>query len=194
MAKTLEVICGVSNRHLHLSQEDVETLFGPGATLSMFRELRQPGQYACDEQVNLIGPRGTINRVRVLGPTRRQTQIEISQTDSYTLGIRPPLRDSGDLAGSEGIVIEGPAGKVELKEGVILAKRHVHFHPSDAEPLGIKDKELVKVSVAGERGLIFENVLARVHETFALEFHVDLDEANAALLKSGDICVIYKMK
>ena len=192
MSQSLSVVCGVSNRHLHLSQTDLEILFGTGATLSNIRELGQPGQYACEEQVNLVGPKSTLRNVRVLGPVRKQTQVEISLTDSFALGIKPPLRDSGDLAGSAGLTLEGPAGKIELTEGVILAKRHVHFHPKDAEPLGIRDKDIISAAVSGDRALVFEGVLARVHESFALEFHVDIDEANAALLKTGDVVIVSK--
>lgn len=192
MPETMTAICGVSNRHLHLSQADLEVLFGQGAQLTVFKDLKQPGQYACAEQVNLIGPKSTIRNVRVLGPVRKQTQVEVSRTDSFALGINPPIRDSGDLTGSASLILEGPAGRVEMKDGVILAKRHVHFHTSDAAPLGIKDKEIISVSFEGERGLVFENVLARVHETYALEFHVDTDEANAAGLKNGDVVTIRK--
>lgn len=186
MEKTMKVPCGVSNRHLHLSQPDLETLFGPGAQLTVFRELKQPGQYAAEEVVNLVGPKGTIKNVRVLGPVRKQTQVEVSKTDSFVLGIKPPVRDSGDLKGSAPIILEGPKGRVELTEGVILAVRHVHLHTSEAAIIGAKDKELLQVRVGGERALVFEHVLARVHEQFALEFHVDTDEANAAGLKNGD--------
>ena len=192
MPQTMTVVCGVSNRHLHLSQQDLETLFGAGAQLTIFRDLKQPGQFACEEQVNIIGPKGTMKNVRVLGPVRKQTQVEVSRTDSFALGINPPLRDSGDLSGSAAIILEGPAGRVELTEGVILAKRHVHFHTSEAEPLGIKDKDIITVTCTGDRGLVFCEVLARVHDTFALEFHVDIDEANAALLKNGDEVIISK--
>ncbi len=186
MEKTMKVPCGVSNRHLHLSQTDLETLFGPGAQLTVFRDLKQPGQYAAEEVVNLVGPKGTIKNVRVLGPVRKQTQVEVSKTDSFVLGIKPPVRDSGDLKGSAPIILEGPKGRVELTEGVILAVRHVHLHTSEAAIIGAKDKELLQVRVGGERALVFERVLARVHEQFALEFHVDTDEANAAGLKNGD--------
>ncbi len=186
MEKTMKVPCGVSNRHLHLSQTDLETLFGTGAQLTVFRDLKQPGQYAAQETVNLVGPKGTIKNVRVLGPVRKQTQIEVSKTDSFVLGIKPPVRDSGDLKGSAPIVLEGPKGRVELNEGVVLAVRHVHLHPSEAAVIGAKDKELLSVRVGGERALVFERVLARVNDQFALEFHVDTDEANAAGLKNGD--------
>lgn len=186
MEKTMKVPCGVSNRHLHLSQADLEILFGAGAQLTVFRELKQPGQYAAEEVVNLIGPKGTIKNVRVLGPVRKQTQIEVSKTDSFVLGIKPPVRDSGDLKGSAPIILEGPKGRVELTEGVILAVRHVHLHTSEAAIIGAKDKEFLSVRIGGERALVFERVLARVHDQFALEFHVDTDEANAAGLKNGD--------
>lgn len=194
MEKTMKVPCGVSNRHLHLSQADLETLFGPGAQLTVFRDLKQPGQYAAEEVVNLIGPKGTIKNVRVLGPVRKQTQIEVSRTDSFVLGIKPPVRDSGDLKGSAPITLEGPKGRVELTEGVILAVRHVHLHTSEAAMIGVKDKELLSVRVGGERALVFEKVLARVNDQFALEFHVDTDEANAASLKNGDEVELVKFE
>ena len=192
MVDFITAIAGVSNRHLHISEADLKTLFGEEATLTVFRDLKQPGQYACVEQVNLIGPKGTLKNVRILGPLRSQTQVEVSRTDSFALGINPPLRDSGDLADSATLILEGPCGKVELTEGVILAKRHVHFHTDEAAPLGIKDKDIITVTCGGERGLVFENVLARVNPNFALEFHVDTDEANAASLKNGDEVVVRK--
>ncbi len=179
------VIVGVSNRHLHLSQDDLETLFGPGYELTVFKELAQPGQYAAAEQIALVGPKGTIEGVRVLGPVRSKTQIEVSMTDAYKLGVKPPVRESGDLANSAPITIEGPSGSVELKDGVILAWRHIHMHTSDAEARGLKDKDVVSVRVGGPRGIVFENVIVRVRDDYALEMHVDTDEANAALLKNG---------
>ncbi|SES77324.1 phosphate propanoyltransferase [Anaerobranca gottschalkii] len=184
MSKLIPV--GVSNRHLHLSQEDIYTLFGQGYELKPLKDLSQPGQYAAEETVTLQGPKGSIEKVRVLGPARKQTQVEISRTDSYVLGIKPPVRDSGALANSSPITIIGPKGKVELKEGAILAQRHIHMHTTDAEELGLIDKQLVQVEADGERGVIFKNVLVRVHESFALEFHIDTDEANAAGLANGD--------
>ncbi|MCE5197154.1 MAG: phosphate propanoyltransferase [Negativicutes bacterium] len=191
--KNLEVVCGVSARHLHLSQKDLITLFGEDACLNSFKALGQPGQYACEEKVNFVGPKNTIKNVRVLGPLRKQTQIEISLTDCFTLGIQAPVRDSGNLSGSAAILLEGPKGSVALTEGVIVAMRHVHFHPDDAAPYGIKDKDIISVRTRGNsRSLIFENVLARVAPNFALEFHVDTDEANAAGLKNGDIAEILK--
>ncbi len=179
------IIVGVSNRHLHLCQADLETLFGPGHELTVLKDLGQPGQYATEEMVTLVGPKGSIPNVRVLGPVRSQTQVEVAMTDAYRLGVKPPLRDSGNLEGAAPITIEGPCGKVELGAAVILAWRHIHMHTSDAAAYGLKDKDTVQVRTGGERGVIFENVLIRVRDNFALEMHVDTDEANAALLRNG---------
>lgn len=176
---------GISNRHLHLSQADIDVLFGPGHQLTNFKDLKQPGQYACDEKVDLVGPKGVIKGVRVLGPARKQSQVEISITDSFILGVKPPVRSSGDLAGSPGVKLVGPKGEVAIPEGVIAAERHIHMHTSEAEAFGLKDKDIVQVKVDGHRGIIFDNVLVRVHPEFALEFHVDVDEGNAAGLQNG---------
>ncbi len=176
---------GVSNRHLHLSQADLETLFGPGYELTIRNELGQPGQYAAEETVTLVGPKGSIAKVRVLGPVRSRTQVEVSMTDAYRLGIRPPVRDSGNLEGAAPITLQGPCGEVELEEAVILAWRHIHMHTKDAAEYGVKDKDMVRIRVGGDRGLVFENVLVRVRDDFALEMHVDTDEANAAMLYNG---------
>ncbi|AGL49298.1 propanediol utilization phosphotransacylase [Thermotoga maritima MSB8] len=185
------IIVGVSNRHVHLSREDLETLFGEGYELTPVKELRQPGQYAAKETVTIVGPKGAIENVRVLGPVRKETQVEISRTDAFRLGVRPPVRDSGDLEGTPGIVIIGPNGILVKEKGVIIAKRHIHMHPKDAEYYGVKDKDIVKVIVeSGDRRLIFDDVLIRVREDFALEFHVDTDEANAAMLNTGDLVYI----
>ena len=185
------IVAGVSNRHVHLSREDVEILFGEGYQLTPIKDLGQPGQFACQETVIIVGPKGAIEKVRVLGPERKETQIEISLTDAFKLGVRPPVRDSGDLDGTPGIVIVGPKGSVIKEKGVIIAKRHIHMHTSDAEKYGVKDKDIVKVLVEKEgRRLIFDDVLIRVSEKYALEFHVDTDEANAALLKTGDTVYI----
>lgn len=179
---------GVSSRHVHLSREDFVTLFGPreNDACTFFKDLSQPGQMACQEQVVLIGPKGIIEKVRVLGPTRRQSQVEVAPSDAFRLGIAPPVRDSGDLAGSAGLTLVGPKGTVTLKEGVILAARHIHMHPSDADQFGVKDKDRVSVKAPGPRGVIYQEVLIRVHPEFRLEFHIDVDEANAVLLKNGD--------
>jgi putative phosphotransacetylase len=176
---------GISNRHLHLSQSDIEILFGEGHQLTVFKDLKQPGQYACDEKVDLVGPKGIIKGVRVLGPARKQSQIEVSITDSFVLGVKPPVRGSGDLVGSPGVKMVGPKGEVVLAEGVIAAERHIHMHTSEAETFGLKDRDTVSVKVDGHRGVVFENVLVRVHPEFALEFHVDVDEGNAAGLQNG---------
>jgi acetate kinase len=182
---SMKVPVGVSNRHIHLSQEHLDILFGPGYQLRKLKDLKQYGQYAAEETVTLIGPKGKINNVRILGPVRKQTQVEVSRTDSYLLGVDPPIRDSGDLKGSAGITIKGPRGEVTIDEGVIIAFRHIHFSLEDAKRFGVKDKQLVKVEVEGTRSLILENVLCRVHKDYRLEFHIDTDEANAAGLRTG---------
>jgi len=176
---------GVSIRHVHLSQDDVFTLFGGGYQLNLRNEL-QPGQFAAEETVTLVGPRGILTKVRVLGPVRKVTQVEVSQTDAFALGINPPVRDSGQLKGSAGIVIVGPAGCLKLEEGVIRAARHIHFDLENAKKFNVKDGDRVSVRIDGERALVFANVLARVDKSFRLEMHLDTDEANAAGVKSGD--------
>ncbi|KAF2955377.1 phosphate propanoyltransferase [Marinitoga sp. 38H-ov] len=188
------IVVGVSNRHVHLSKEDLEILFGKDYKLHPMKDLKQPGQYAAEEVVTLVGPKGSIERVRVLGPVRKETQIEISQSDAFKLGVKAPVRDSGDLDGTPGIKIIGPKGEVETKKGLILAKRHIHMLPEDAEIYGVKDKDLVYVIVeSGDRKLIFGDVLVRVSPKYSLEFHVDTDEANAALIKTGDIVKIAEL-
>lgn len=177
---------GVSNRHVHLSGFDLETLFGTGYELKVLKELSQPGEFAAQEVVTIVGPRGVIEGVRILGPTRDQTQIEISMTDAYRVGLRPPVRDSGDLDRTPGIAIVGPRGVIALARGVILAARHIHMSDDDAVRMGLRDGQRVSVHVQGERGQVMENVLIRVKADWVLEMHVDTDEANSALLKSGD--------
>ncbi|WP_141500713.1 phosphate propanoyltransferase [Paenibacillus luteus] len=181
-----EVTIGVSARHIHLSQEHVELLFGKGYELTEMKPLSQPGQYAANETVAVVGPKGTFAKVRILGPARKQTQLEVSRTDAFALGVNPPVRESGDTKGSASIKLQGPAGEVTIEEGVIVAARHIHFHTSDAERFGIADKQSLRVRFAGERGVVFENVVARVSEQFALDMHIDTDEANAAGVKNGD--------
>ncbi|NBD22386.1 phosphate propanoyltransferase [Paenibacillus glycinis] len=181
-----KVPVGVSARHIHLEQRHVEQLFGPGAELSVFKPLSQPGQYAANETVEIIGPKGSFGKVRILGPVRKRTQLEVSRTDAFSLGINPPVRESGDIDGSVGITIKGPAGEVTIEEGVIVAARHIHFHTSDAERWGIADKKKLAVRLHGERGVVLENVIARVSPEFALDLHIDTDEANAAGAKTGD--------
>lgn len=183
-----EIPIGVSNRHAHLKQEDFDVLFGKGAAVRKFRSVKQPGFYACYETVDIEGPKGKVSSVRLIAPHRSKTQIEISKTDAAALGVRPPVRDSGDLAGSAPIRIIGPKGSLEIKEGLVVARRHIHFHPLEAQAMGVKDGEIVRVRAGkgGIRELIFEQVLIRVSDQFSLELHVDTDEANAAWIKSGD--------
>ncbi|MCE5168139.1 phosphate propanoyltransferase [Paenibacillus profundus] len=186
--KTVPV--GVSARHIHLTQEHVEALFGPGYQLTEFKPLSQPGQFAANETVEVIGPKGSFNKVRILGPARPASQLEISRTDSFAIGVKAPVRESGDINGTPGILVKGPAGEVELQDGVIVAARHIHFHTSDAEKYGIQDKQKLRVAVGGERGVVFDNVVARVSANFALDMHIDTDEANAAGVKNGDTAEI----
>jgi len=175
----------VSAHHVHLSQDHVEALFGKGHELTVLYDLSQPGQYACEEKVNLIGPRGRVNNVRVLGPTRKETQVEIAMTEQFRLGVQPPIRESGNLDGSPGLTLEGTEGTVEIQKGVICAVRHIHMSPEDALQLGLKDKDIVRVRVEGERELIFGDVVVRVHPNFRLAMHIDTDEANAANITTG---------
>lgn len=181
---------GVSARHVHVSREDLDVLYGPGYQLQNFKDLKQPGQFASNEFVDLVTEKGSFKKVRILGPERKSSQVEISLSDALKLGLKPPVRDSGDLAGSPGITLVGPNGSVELKQGVIAACRHIHMTPVEAEELGVKDKEMVKVRCGGERGLIFDQVLIRVNEAYALEMHVDTDESNAGIIKNGDMLEI----
>jgi len=185
-----QVPVGVSARHIHLSQEHVELLFGQGYELTEMKPLSQPGQYAANETVAVVGPKGSFPKVRILGPARKATQLEISRTDAFAIGVKAPLRESGDTKGSAGITIQGPAGEVTIEEGVIVAARHIHFHTSDAEKWGIADKQKLRVRVGGERGVVFENVIARVSPEFALDMHIDTDEANAAGVENGQTAEI----
>jgi acetate kinase len=183
----LPVPIEVSAHHVHLAQPHVDALYGPGHRLTPEHELSQPGQFACTEKVNLVGPKGRVERVRVLGPTRKETQIEISMTEQFTLGIHPPIRESGDLKNSPGAMIEGPSGKVMTDKGVICALRHIHMTPEDALRFGLHDRDMVRVRVEGDRELIFGDVVVRVNPNFKLAMHLDTDEANAANLKTGVI-------
>lgn len=188
-----QVPVGISNRHLHLSQTDLEALFGKGYELTQKKPLSQPGQYAAEETVTLIGPKNNLNKVRILGPVRPQSQVEISRSDSFILGLTPPVRDSGSLSSSPGIIIEGPKGRVELKEGVIIAQRHLHLHTNEAKELNLKDKDYIAVEFGGERSVRFNNVLVRVGPNYAKDLHLDLDEANAACLSNGDLGTIVRV-
>jgi acetate kinase len=189
-ASQIPIPIGVSAHHLHLSQEHVEALFGEGHQLSPRSPLSQPGQFAAEEVVRLIGPRGSSDRVRVLGPARKESQVEISRTEGFQLGIHAPVRMSGDLEGTPGLILEGPAGQVELKDGVIYAHRHLHMTPTDAQRLGLENGDIVRLRVEGDRELIFGDVAVRVSPKFKLEFHLDTDEANAAELNTGDVAYL----
>lgn len=182
----------LSNRHIHLSQDHLDILFGPGYELTKTKDLSQPGQFACEEKVDVIGPKREIKGVRILGPVRGDTQFEVSIADAFTLGIEPIVRNSGDIANTPGAKIIGPKGQVDLEEGIIVAARHIHMHTSDGEDFGVEDKQMVKVRVGGPRGLVFDNVLVRVNEAYALEMHVDLEEGNAAGIKNGDLVELIK--
>lgn len=181
---------GVSARHIHLSEEHIEQLFGKGYQLNVLKDLSQPGQYAAAETVAVVGPKGRFDKVRILGPARGKTQLEVSRSDAFALGMNPPVRESGNIAGTPGITVVGPAGQVDIPEGVIVAARHIHFHTDDAARWGIADKQLLTVRVEGERALIFERVIARVSDQYALDMHIDTDEANAAGAKTGDTAII----
>jgi putative phosphotransacetylase len=182
-----EVPVRVSARHVHLSQQAVEKLFGAGTVLTPLKELGQPGQFAAEETVTLSGPNGRLEKVRVLGPVRAQTQVEISGTDQFSLGIQAPVRESGSLQGSAGILLQGPAGELALPEGVIRALRHIHMLPADADRLGVRNGARVSVRLVGDRATIAEGVVVRVSPAAALEMHIDTDEANAAGVPSESI-------
>ena len=175
-----KVIVETSARHVHVTKETLAILFGEGHQLTKKKDLSQPGQFACEERVRIEGPRGGIDRVSILGPERSADQVEVSFTDARALGLTPPVRESGDLAGSAPIKIIGPCGEVELSEGCIVAMRHVHMTTEDAAKYGFADKQIVKVKVDGPRALVFDQVVMRVSEKFATYMHVDVDEANAA--------------
>lgn len=182
----------LSNRHIHLSRKDIDTLFGEGYELTKTKDLSQPGQFACEEKVDIVGPKRTIKGVRILGPERSETQVEVSISDAFTLGVEGVIKNSGDLTGTPGAKIVGPKGEVELEKGIIVAARHIHMHTTDGEEFGVADKDMVKIKVNGPRGLIFDNVLVRVHPSYALEMHVDVEEGNAAGVKNGDIVELIK--
>ncbi|MBK5914977.1 acetate/propionate family kinase [Rhodocyclus purpureus] len=177
----------ISAHHVHLCQEDVEKLFGPGHQLTPKSELSQPGQFACEEQVHLVGPKGRIAKVRVLGPTRKETQVEIAMTEQFKLGVQPPIRQSGELAGTPGCTLEGPYGSVTIERGVICAYRHIHMSPEEAMRFHVRDNYIVRVRVEGQRELIFGDVVVRVNPGYRLAMHIDTDEGNAASIKTGMI-------
>ena len=195
IGETPDIPVGISNRHVHLSRHDMGVLFGVGSELTVKKDLIQPGQYAAEETVTLVGNNGKfIDRVRVLGPLRSESQVEVSMTDSFQLGIDAPIKESGNLDGTAGILLKGPKGSVKLSKGVIVAWRHVHLSIEKAKFLGINDQDIVTVESDGKRGCILKNVLARVSNKYAPEFHIDLDEANACGLKNNDRINIRKDK
>ena len=187
-----EVKIGISNKHLHLSQEHLEILFGKGHELTPTKELGQPGQFAAEEKVDIVGPKRTLSGVRVLGPVRKETQVELALTDARGIGIKAPVRESGKLDGTPGCKLVGPCGEVELDHGVIAALRHVHLSAAQAEEAGVKDKDIVSIKIEGERGLVFDNVLIRAGEGHERECHLDTDEGNAAGCGPDSVCVIVK--
>lgn len=188
--EAFSVPIGVSNHHVHLSEADFKALFGESSILHKTADLKQPGQFAAEEVVTLEGPRNQIKNVRILGPYRSVSQVEISLTDSYLLGVPPVVRESGNLTGTPGIKIIGPKGTITLERGVIVAYRHIHMSPDDALRVRVKDGDLVCVKTFGARALIFSNVLVRVSPKFVLEMHIDIDEANAGGIKNNDLGII----
>ena len=176
-----KVLVETSARHVHVTQEHLEILFGKGYELTKKKDLSQPGQFACNERVAVVGPKNQFPAVSILGPVRKATQVELSASDARSIGVSAPVRESGDIAGSGGCKIVGPAGEVEISEGVIVAKRHIHMTPADAEAFGVEDKQVVSVKIdSAERSLIFGDVVVRVSPKFKAAMHIDTDEANAA--------------
>ena len=177
----MKILVETSARHVHVTEETLKILFGEGHQLTHKKDLSQPGQFACEERVTVVGPKKSLERVSILGPVRKADQVELSLTDARSIGVTAPIRESGDVAGSGACKLVGPCGEVELKEGVIVAKRHIHATPEDAEALGVKDKDVVSVKIDTEgRSLIFGDVVVRVSPKFALAMHIDTDESNAA--------------
>ena len=180
------VLVETSARHVHVSRRVLDILFGEGYELTKKKDLSQPGQYACEERVQVIGPKASFPAVSILGPERPETQVELSAGDARSIGLKAPIRESGDLEGSAGCKLVGPKGEVELKDGVIIAKRHIHMTPADAEKYGLSDKQIVSVKVdTDERSLIFADVIVRVSPSYALAMHIDTDESNAACCVPG---------
>ncbi len=176
----------ISARHIHLTQENVEKLFGKGYKISPLKELSQPGQYASKEVVDIVGPKGEIKNVRVIGPCRLFSQVEVSITDGRKLGDIPPVRVSGDIIGTPGILVKGPKGEIKLDKGLICAMRHIHISPDEAKQFGLEAKQRVSVEITGSRALIFKDVIVRIHPKFSLSFQMDTDEGNAADVGLGD--------
>ena len=190
-----KILVETSARHVHVTKEDLETLFGAGHELTVKSWLSQPGQFASEEQVDVVGPKNTLKRVRILGPVRSATQVELSLTDARSIGVTAPVRESGDIAGSGACKLVGPCGEVELAQGVIAAKRHIHMTPADAEQFGVKDKDVVSVKIIPPvkgRELVFGEVVVRVSPKFSLAMHIDTDESNAACAVNGTMGELIK--
>ncbi len=192
--KELYVPVAVSARHVHLSLTDLETLFGKGYQLKKLKDLSQPGQYAAEETINIIGPKGGIQGVRILGPVRGTTQVELAASDCRKLGVTPTLRMSGDIENTPGILIEGPAGKLQLNQGVIVAKNHIHISKQQAAIMNLRDKQHVDAELTRGRKIIFMDVEVRVNEQFDLEMHIDTDEANAGMINGNELLRIRSCK
>ena len=188
-----KVLVETSARHVHVNEETLKILFGEDAKLTFKKALSQPGQFAAEERVTIVGPKKSIQNVSILGPCRKSNQVEISLTDARTLGLDAPIRESGDIINSIGCKMIGPKGEVDITEGVIVAKRHIHATPADAEALGIKDKQIVSVKINNDnRSIILGDVVVRVREDFALAMHIDTDEANAAILGNGQEVEVFR--
>ena len=188
-----KILVETSARHVHVSKEDLAVLFGEGYQLTKKKDLSQPGQFACHERVQVIGPKSAFPAVSILGPERKQTQVELSASDARSIGVTCPVRESGDLAGSAGCKIVGPCGEIEISEGVIIAKRHIHMTPADAAVYGVEDKQVVSVKIdSPDRSLIFGDVVVRVSDSYALAMHIDTDEANAVLAGANAMGEIIK--
>ena len=188
-----QVLIETSARHVHLSKEHIDILFGAGHELTFKKALSQPGQFACEERVTVVGEKKEIKNISILGPARSATQVEVSLTDARTLGVKAPVRESGDIAGSGACKIIGPCGEVEISEGVIAAKRHIHLTPEAAAEMGVKDKQIVCVKIDSDgRKTIFGDVVIRVSDKFSPAMHIDTDESNAACVKPGTMGEIIK--
>ncbi|WBW94911.1 phosphate propanoyltransferase [Oceanirhabdus sp. W0125-5] len=192
ISREMTIPVELSGRHVHLSKESVDILFGKGYELTPKRELSQPGQYLCHEKVTLIGPNGTFHNVAVLGPIRSITQVELSKTDCRSLGIEAPVRESGDIKGSASIVILGQKGILMIQEGVIVAKRHLHITPEDAKRFNVKDKEIIGIEIISDRSMVLNNVVVRVNENYRTRIHMDYDEGNACSYEKGTTAKIIK--
>lgn len=190
---SMEVLVETSARHVHVSQQDLDTLFGKGYALTKKKDLSQPGQFACAERVDIVGPKKTLAGVSILGPVRPDTQVELSLTDARSIGVAAPVRESGDIAGSGACKIVGPCGEVEIAAGVIAAKRHIHMTTADAVRMGLADKQVVSVKMPSEgRATVFGDVVVRVSDSYALAMHIDTDESNAAGVTPGAMGEIIK--